>query len=118
MKLTIGVLVLAAMTAACTNSGTGGAGEPMTARMTVVAENGAHTIAMTSRSGYTCTAQFDYKAYMAAQQPSQTLPVTCDNGDRGTAVYTNANFQKEAFTKGLTQISYQLESGTKGTILL
>jgi len=118
MKRMIGLCVLAAMTGACTDSGTVGTGEPMTARMTVVAENGAHAIALTSRTGYTCTALFDHRAYMASGQPSQELPVTCDNGDRGIAVYTNANYRQEAFTTGQTRISYQLESGTKGTIWL
>ncbi|MBD9528944.1 hypothetical protein [Paracoccus sp. PAR01] len=123
MKRMTGVLALTVLVGACASSDTGGTSaiddaQPLTARMTVVPENGAHTITMTSRAGYTCTAVFDQKAYMASKQPSMQVPVNCDNGDSGTATYTNLNYRQQAFTPGQTQISYELVSGKKGMIAL
>ncbi|MGA0616885.1 hypothetical protein [Paracoccus sp. KR1-242] len=118
MKRIIGVVALALLAGACsdTSTATNEDGTPMTARMVVAPGDGGHQITMTSRKGFTCTALFDQKAYAASKQPSMELPVTCDNGDRGTAIYSNANYRQEVFTPGQTQIAYQLESGAKGSI--
>ncbi|MTH60689.1 hypothetical protein [Paracoccus litorisediminis] len=122
MKRMTVVLALTVLVGACASSDTGTSAiddaQPLTARMTVVPENGAHTITMTSRAGYTCTAVFDQKAYMASKQASIQVPVTCDNGDSGTATYTNLNYRQQAFTPGQTQITYELVSGKKGMIAL
>lgn len=76
-----------------------------------------HRINLISADGWTCTGPFDTVKFAHAQRSVYPFPLTCDNGDKGNAIYTIPAFNANRYYQpGVTQVSFTLQSGVRGYV--
>lgn len=119
MGKTIATLALIMLVGACgTKGGTGFTDTqvPMTGEFEILPGT-KHKIHLISADGWTCSGPFDAVAYSYAQRAVYPFKLTCDNGDKGNAVYSVPTFiANRTYQPGQTQVSFSLESGVKGYV--